>query len=147
MNRCAHTPNLDYDTVTLICEHLLAENDYKTLNRLYSVSKTHMSAVFTAILVHFKFEVRQAVAFLEAIRGKNCFITGGGGTGKSFVRGVSVGVQGEARRAGPLSSPRDSEAKPARKSMAACAGQTARKTVDESPRKRATFAVAPGPHS
>ena len=69
-----------------LIEAILRVADWKTVYVSMRVSKDWARAVFKMVQCHFGFERHQAIAFVEAVMlGRNVFLTGGPGTGKSYV--------------------------------------------------------------
>ena len=59
--------------------------DWSSLLAMLAVDKTWMRGIFNFISVHYQLDRYQTVALIQALLGRNVFITGGAGTGKSFV--------------------------------------------------------------
>ena len=79
-------PDLDVDTVSILLSFAIADDAWMTLYTAMRVSKTWGCAVYRSVMRHFEFEEEQAIAFVKAtFLGRNVFLTGGPGTGKSYV--------------------------------------------------------------
>jgi hypothetical protein len=69
-----------------LIEAILRVADWKTVYVAMRVNRDWSRAVFKMVQGHFGFERHQAIAFVEAVMlGRNVFLTGGPGTGKSYV--------------------------------------------------------------
>ena len=62
--------------------------DLRTLIALHSTSRSLSCSTFQILRTRYKLEEAQARAVITALRGKNCFITGSAGTGKSYVTNI-----------------------------------------------------------
>ena len=80
------SPQLDVDVLEHILSFVLQNDSWRTLCASMHVSRSFSAAVYRLMIRHFGFEKEQAIAFIEAaLLGHNVFITGGPGTGKSYV--------------------------------------------------------------
>lgn len=79
-------PEFDTDTVSHILSFAIANDAWATLYIAMRVGHTWGCAVYRSVMRHFEFEQDQTVAFVKAVfLGRNVFLTGGPGTGKSYV--------------------------------------------------------------
>ena len=79
-------PELDVDAIEHILSFIAVEGSWETMCVALRVSRLWGAAVYRSVMHKFGFEKEQAIAFVEAaLLGRNVFITGGPGTGKSYV--------------------------------------------------------------
>ena len=108
------TVSIDDDTLSMVLEHI--ENDVALVDSMRTCAQISRCAARVLRERH-GLESDQLWAYVAAILGKNVFITGGGGCGKSFVSrlivdaardrmGQRLGGRGEARAGGPAAARR-----------------------------------------